>query len=169
MQSTCNVLIPTTAIKNMGGWKFFVPYFNKLPYTLRSQGDMGEIHQGWNSAIVGNRSCTKPAQEINLLQFFVGKLPRPNQKMKWSCYKETTPFWCHATFSEPHWTILILFCVLFVQWSVFPMVHFSSHSRSISSLGSFSIACSLNIKAQSHFKQVTFRTIMFHCYDTIVA
>ena len=42
--------------------------------------------------------------------------------------------------SSLHWTILILFCVLFVQWCIFPSVHLL-------------IACLVNINAHTHFEQ----------------
>ena len=34
--------------------------------------------------------------------------------------------------STLYWPILVYFCVFFVQWSVFPLVHFSWHACSIS-------------------------------------
>ena len=33
-----------------------------------------------------------------------------------------------------HWTILVLFCILFVQWSVFPLHHLLSHPKNCSFL-----------------------------------
>ena len=34
--------------------------------------------------------------------------------------------------SSLHRNVKILFCGLFVQWSIIPLVHFKSHARSIS-------------------------------------
>ena len=42
------------------------------------------------------------------------------------CLWPRAPFLQQFTIFESslHWTILILFCILFVQWSIFPLVHF---------------------------------------------
>ena len=47
------------------------------------------------------------------------------------------------TYSSLHWPILVLFCVFFIQWSIFPSVNFPSHARSVykSTLLLFNISC----------------------------